>query len=64
MTIYEKIEFLKFEGRRNLSEWGKDFIDDIYSSVEGLGEPSDADVQKTLTEGQIEKVIELYEEAS
>ena len=62
MTIHEKIEYLKFEGYRNLSEWGRDFVDDLYAGLDSH-ELTDQEIEEQLSESQIEKINELYQEA-
>lgn len=64
MTIQEKIRRLRFEKYHNLSSWGKEYIADLEYFLDGVDELTDEEIHGLLSEYQIEKVEELWEEAS
>ena len=65
MTIYEKLLELHANPnkRSNMSEWGKDFVDDMIKALPDDEDLSDEETLEYLSESQIEKVYELWEEA-
>lgn len=59
MTLAQKIYFIREERHQDLSQWEREFIEDIYEGIDGMA--SDELAEEYLTSRQIEKIEEIWE---
>ena len=63
MTVIQLIHIIKEDHKLELNSWQRQFIEDIYDGVDGLGSDTpDQEIGEFLTGPQINKVYEIAQE--